>query len=308
MHLGIDLGGTKTEIIALNGRSDTLYRKRVPSPKGSYQNTLANLCQLVHEAEEHLGHTGTLGVGIPGALSPETGRIKNANSTWLIGHDLKTDLSQRLKRPVLIANDADCFTLSEASDGAAADHSVVFGVILGTGVGGGICIDHNLLSGPNAIAGEWGHNPLPWSKASDLPAPCYCGKTGCIETFLSGPGFKRQYADALPSLRTIDMTDDVTSEMIIDKAGTGDPAALSLLETYQNQLARALASVINILDPGCIVLGGGMSNITAIYSGLHDAIGHYVFSDTLNTTIARAKHGDASGVRGAAWLGSRNHV
>lgn len=294
MRLGIDLGGTKIELIALARSGDELLRKRVPTPQGSYINTLDAITSLVNYAESTLFEKGSLGIGIPGTLSPDHGHVKNANSTCLIGRDLKSDLEIRLKRKVRIANDADCFTLSEASDGAAADATSVFGVIIGTGVGGGIVINQSLIGGPNAICGEWGHNPMPWSNQSDLPfPPCYCGKKGCIETYLSGPGFERDYFLLSKVKRTaIEIT------QLINK----DPHADMAIERYINRLARSLSTVINILDPEVIVLGGGMSNTDAIYQGVEKEWKRYVFSDKVNTKIFKALHGDSSGVRGAAWL------
>ncbi len=300
MHLGIDLGGTKIETVVLDRHSKERYRKRVASPRNRYDDTLACLQQQIQDAERHVGQTCTLGIGIPGAISPDTRTVKNANSTWLIGHPLQQDLEERLGRPVVIANDADCFTLSEAIDGAGKDDGVVFGVILGTGVGGGISVRKQVLAGPNRIAGEWGHNPLPWLTPADALHDCYCGKQGCIETFLSGPGFAKHYQASSGQTVTAPLP---SSEEILKRAQQGEAAAKRSLEDYQDRLARALSTVVNILDPDCIVLGGGMSNIEGLLNGLHDAMQAYVFSDTLHTRIVTAEHGDASGVRGAAWLG-----
>lgn len=290
LKLGIDLGGTKVEIIALeNGRQR--LRQRVATPQGDYHKTLALIASLVESCEQQLGATGSLGLAIPGARSPDHGRIKNANSTCLIGHDLQGDLEQLLQRPLRIANDADCFTLSEARDGAGAGAASVFGVILGTGVGGGLMIHGRLLSGPNAIAGEWGHNPLPWRRAEDGPAQrCYCGKEDCIETFLSGPGW------AARSGLNLD------AHAIVVASQAGQAQAQQALSDYCDQLARGLASVINLLDPEVIVLGGGLSNIPALYSQVEPLLPRYVFSDRVNTRLRQAAHGDSSGVRGAAWL------
>lgn len=289
-RFGIDLGGTKTEIIALQG-SDERLRRRLPTPQGDYAATLQTIAQLVRQAEHELGSSGSVGIGIPGTRSPDHGRIKNANSVCLIGQDLQGDLEQLLQRPIRLANDADCFTLSEASDGAGAGADSVFGVILGTGVGGGIVIHGRLLGGPNAIAGEWGHNALPWRCPADGPSRhCYCGLDDCIETFLSGPGWAARSALGL------------TAEQLAKAAQAGEPAAQQALQHYCEQLARSLASVINILDPQVIVLGGGLSNIPALYQQVPPLLVRHVFSDQVNTRLLPARHGDSSGVRGAAWL------
>jgi fructokinase len=290
LRLGIDLGGSKIEILALQGSQERL-RRRCPTPQGDYPATLAAICSLVEECERELGMQGSVGIGIPGTRSPDHGRIKNANSTCLIGQDLAGDLEQRLQRPIRLANDADCFALSEASDGAGAGAASVFGVILGTGVGGGIVIHGRLLAGPNAIAGEWGHNPLPWRQPADgLPMRCYCGLDDCIETFLSGPGWAARSGLGLDA------------GAIALAASQGVPAAHQALAHYAEQLARSLASVINVLDPEVIVLGGGLSNIGAIYSLVPALLSRHVFSDQVNTRLVPARHGDSSGVRGAAWL------
>jgi len=290
LRFGIDLGGTKTEIIALQGSTERL-RRRLPTPQGDYHATLLTIMSLVQAAEMELGASGTVGVGIPGTRSPDHGRIKNANSTCLIGQDLQGDLERLLERPVRLANDADCFTLSEASDGAGAGADSVFGVILGTGVGGGIAIHGRLLNGPNAIAGEWGHNALPWRNATDGPARrCYCGLDDCIETFLSGPGWAARSNLGL------------NARELATAAAGGEPAATQALARYCEQLARALASVINMLDPHVIVLGGGLSNIPALYREVPPLLVRHVFSDQVNTRLVQARHGDSSGVRGAAWL------
>lgn len=290
LRLGIDLGGTKTEIIALEG-SDERLRQRLPTPQGDYPATLQTIVRLVREAEQQLGARGSVGIGIPGTRSPDHGRIKNANSTCLIGQDLQGDLQRLLQRPVRLANDADCFALSEASDGAGAGADSVFGVILGTGVGGGIVIHGRLLAGPNAIAGEWGHNALPWRTPADGPARrCYCGLDDCIETFLSGPGWANRSALGLNAADLARLAHD------------GEPAAARALDTYCEQLARALASVINVIDPQVIVLGGGLSNIPALYQRVPPLLVRHVFSDQVNTRLVQARHGDSSGVRGAAWL------
>lgn len=290
LRFGIDLGGTKTEIIALQG-SDVRLRRRLPTPQGDYQASLQTIVRLVREAEQQLGASGSVGIGIPGTRSPDHGRIKNANSVCLIGQDLQGDLEQLLQRPVRLANDADCFTLSEASDGAGAGADSVFGVILGTGVGGGIVINGRLLGGPNAIAGEWGHNALPWRNPTDGAArPCYCGLDDCIETFLSGPGWAARTALGLDAAQ------------LVAAAQAGEAAAQLALQRYCDQLARGLASVINLLDPHVIVLGGGLSNIAALYEQVPPLLLRHVFSDQVNTRLLPARHGDSSGVRGAAWL------
>ena len=296
LHFGIDLGGTKIEIIALDGQGQTLLRRRVPTPRGDYGATLDAIAGLVESAERELGARGTVGVGTPGALSPATGLIKNANSTCLIGHPLDRDLSERLGRPVRVANDANCFALSEATDGAGAGAEVVFGVIIGTGTGAGIVVHGRVLTGPNAIAGEWGHNPLPWAEDDELPGPaCYCGRHGCMETWVSGPGLQRDHARVAGE--SLDARD------IASRAMTGDAACRDSLERYAGRLARGLAHVINVLDPDVIVLGGGMSNIDYLYRRVPELWGEWVFSDTVNTRLLAPVHGDSSGVRGAAWLG-----
>ena len=307
MHLGIDLGGTKIEIIALDGQSRELYRKRIPSPKDCYADTLSTLVQLVQETESELGSSESLGIGIPGAISPDTGRIKNANSTWLIGERLNTDLERELNRPVWIANDADCFALSEATDGAAKNAGIVFGVILGTGVGGGLCIHQQVVCGPNAITGEWGHNPLPadntnsTSGSSDPETFCYCGKKNCIETYLSGPSFLNHFSIAFPDRKH----SFASAEALANALDRQDEQIHAYFETYLDRLARSLTLVINIVDPDVIVLGGGLSNIRQLYERLPNSIARFIFSDSVRTQIVKAKHGDSSGVRGAAWLGMR---
>lgn len=292
---GVDLGGTKTEIVTLDAEGREVFRRRVPTPRGDYGAIVRGIAELVAATDASVGAPGQVGVGIPGAISPATGLIKNANTTELIGQDLRGDLAAALDRPVRLANDADCFTLSEATDGAGAGFRTVFGVILGTGVGGGITVDARLLSGPNAIAGEWGHNPLPWPGDDERPGPaCYCGKHGCIETFLSGPGFCLDHRGRTGA--------DMTTREIVTAAASGEPAAHDSLARYAARLARALATVINVLDPDVIVLGGGMSNIDSIYDAVPKLLGHHVFSDQCDTPLRRAKFGDSSGVRGAAWL------
>jgi len=284
MRIGIDLGGTKIEAIALEG-SRELVRRRVPTPRGDYEATVSAVASLVGE----IGN-GTVGIGIPGSLSRVSGLVKNANSTWLIGRPLERDLEQAIGREVRLENDANCFALSEAVDGAGAGAEVVFGVILGTGVGGGIVAHGKLLTGPNAIAGEWGHNPLPAPGPADLPLPaCYCGRAGCIETYLSGPGL------AADHLKFTGET--LSAEEIVGRRG-------ETLSRYEARLARSLASVINVLDPDVIVLGGGMSNVERLYTEVPRLWSKHVFSDHVATRLARNAHGDSSGVRGAAWLWS----
>jgi predicted NBD/HSP70 family sugar kinase len=281
-RIGVDLGGTKIEAIALDAAGREVFRKRVPTPRGDYAATVSAVCSLVNEIGE-----GTVGIGMPGALSRATGLVKNANSTWLNGKPLKQDLEKALGRAVRLENDANCFALSEAVDGAGKGAAVVFGVILGTGVGGGIVVDGKVITGANAIAGEWGHNPLPAPTAEDLPHPdCYCGRRGCIETYLSGPGLARDY------------------EQRMGKALAPEQVVLheeSMLR-YAERLARALASVINVLDPDVIVLGGGMSNVARLYTEVPRLWQRHVFSDQVATRLAPPVHGDSSGVRGAAWL------
>ncbi len=295
MRIGIDLGGTKIEGVALDAQGRERARLRAPTPAGDYPGTVGAIARLVGELERLISSTASVGVGIPGTVSPASGVIKNANSTWIIGRPLDHDLRAALGRPVRIANDANCFAVSEAMDGAAAGRHVVFGVILGTGVGGGIVVGGRVLTGINAIAGEWGHNPLPWMDDGERPGrQCYCGKFGCIETFLSGPGFARDHEEATGQRRP--------AADIAASAASGDPAAIATLDRYQDRLARALASVINILDPDVIVLGGGMSNIAGLYDSVPRRWRDWVFSDRADTRLARNAHGDSSGVRGAAWL------
>lgn len=298
MRIGIDLGGTKIEILALDDQGRELLRRRVPTPARDYWATLAALVGLVRETETTLGLKGSVGVGIPGAESLADGQVKNANSTCLIGHPLGRDLEEALDRPVRLANDANCFALSEAVDGAGQEAASVFGVILGTGVGGGIVLQGQVLVGANAIAGEWGHNPLPSPGSEDLPLPtCYCGRRGCIETYLSGPGLLADYArqpGADPEIK------DVAA--LASRATAGDPLAEAALGRYEARLARSLATVINVLDPEVIVLGGGLSNLTRLYRTVPRLWGPHVFSDTVRTRLLPNRHGDSSGVRGAAWL------
>jgi fructokinase len=295
IRIGIDLGGTKIEIVALDASGTECYRKRIPTPRDDYGATLAAIGSLVGEAEAAVG-PATVGIGMPGTISPATGLVKNANSTWLNGKPLGTDLIRWLQRDVQLANDANCFALSEAVDGAAAGQPIVFGVIVGTGTGGAIVADGRVIVGANAIGGEWGHNPMPWPEPDEWPGPpCYCGRTGCIETFLSGPGMSRHHAE-----RTGEAVDAAT---IAARAQAGDTAADRTLQRYEARLARALASIINVVDPHAIVLGGGLSNISRLYERVPALWGPFVFSDRVVTTLLRARFGDSSGVRGAAWLG-----
>ena len=310
LRIGIDLGGTKIEGIVLDGSREAA-RVRVDTPRGDYGATLGAIVALVDALEERTATGATVGIGIPGTISPSTGLVKNANSAWLIGQPLHTDLERLLERPVRVANDANCFAISEATDGAAEGAEVVFGVILGTGVGGGITVKGRIISGPNRIAGEWGHNPLPWPDGEDDPRLCYCGKEGCIETFLSGPGFSADH-EAFACVR-------LNPEQIVEAADRGDAAAEQTLRRYERRMARALASIINILDPDVIVLGGGMSNIDRLYTNVPRLWGRFVFAaegdlpgsdqsglptpgSRLTTRLVSARHGDTSGVRGAAWL------
>jgi len=288
LRIGVDIGGTKIEALALDAAGREVFRKRVPTPRGDYDATISAVKRLVEEIDSSSGVKGSVGIGIPGALSRATGRVKNANSTWLIGRSLKEDLETALKREIRLENDANCFALSEAVDGAGQGARVVFGAILGTGVGGGIVVDGRVLTGPNAIAGEWGHNPLPLPTDADLPLPpCYCGRFGCIETYLSGPGLARDHQQITGAR--------LTPEEIVSLQGES-------LRRYEERLARALAAVINLLDPDVIVLGGGMSNAERLYGEVPRLWGRHVFSDRVTTRLARHAHGDSSGVRGAAWL------
>jgi fructokinase len=295
MRIGLDLGGTKIEGVALDGDGAELARRRVATPRHDYDETLRAMAGLVRHLEAETGRRGTVGVGMPGALSPATGLVKNANSTWLIGQPLDRDLSALLERPVRFANDANCFALSEAVDGAGAGARVVFGVIVGTGTGGGVVVERRVLTGPNAIAGEWGHNPLPWPREGEWPGPpCYCGKTGCVETFLSGPGLARDFREAGGG--------DVGAPEIVARAERGDPEADAALARYEERMARALASVLNVLDPDLVVLGGGMSQVARLYETVPRLWQPWAFSDRVDTTLRPPAHGDSSGVRGAAWL------
>jgi fructokinase len=294
MQIGVDLGGTKIEALAL-GADTAVARRRVATPR-DYTGTLDTIIRLVAELESEAGKQGTVGIGIPGVVTRANGLVKNANSTWLIGRPLQADLEARLARPIRVANDANCFTLSEAIDGAGHGFDTVFGVILGTGVGGGIAIRQRIHDGPNQIAGEWGHNPLPWMTDEErASAPeCYCGKRGCIETYLSGPGLERDHRE-----RT---GEPLTTREIVAAAEAGEEGARESLRLYRDRLGRGLASVINVLDPDVGVLGGGMSNLPGLAEAARAAIVPYVFTDDPTTHVVLNRHGDSSGVRGAAWL------
>lgn len=298
MRIGVDLGGTKIEAIALADDGSQLARRRVPTPRGDYAATLNAIATLVSHVEADAGSRGSVGIGIPGTISPATGLVKNANSTWIIGKPLSGDLSAMLDRPLRFANDANCFALSEASDGAAAGADVVFGVILGTGCGGGIVVHQQVLTGPNAIAGEWGHNPLPGPREGEWPGPpCYCGNTGCLEVFLSGPALARDYAEH--GGEKLDAT------AIVARLDT-DPLASAAMARYEERLARALSAIINVLDPDVIVLGGGLSNVERLYTNIPPMWDPFNSPpEPSRTRLVRAKHGDSSGVRGAAWLWPR---
>jgi fructokinase len=301
VRIGVDLGGTKIEAVGLDEGGRVLGRRRVPTPRGDYAATVEAIGSVVEAVEAEAGRRGSVGVAMPGAISPATGRVKNANSTWLNGRFLNDDLERRLRRKVRLANDANCFALSEARDGAAAGARVVFGVILGTGTGGGVVVDGRVLVGGNAVAGEWGHNALPWPTPEEWPGPpCYCGRTGCVETFLSGPGLAREHR-----LRTGEDKDAVA---IAAGAAAGQSDCLRTIEVYADRLARGLAMVINVLDPDVIVLGGGLSNLTPIYSLVPERWGSRVFSDRVATRLLPPAHGDASGGRGAAWLWAPGEV
>ena len=295
IRLGIDLGGTKIEIVALDRSGQELLRRRVATPSHDYRATLDAIAHLVEATERELDARGTVGIGTPGSISRATGLLRGSNSVCLNGKPIRRDLEARLGREVRITNDANCFALSEASDGAGRDGSVVLGVILGTGVGSGVVVRGEVLEGPNAIAGEWGHNPLPWPRDDERPGPpCFCGRSGCIETWLSGPGIERDH-------RTL-TGEPATAKDIATRASAGEPACAATFERYEERLARAIAHVINILDPDVIVLGGGISNVDRLYANVPKQWGAWVFSDRVDTRLVRNVHGDSSGVRGAAWL------
>lgn len=295
MRIGIDLGGTKIAAVALDADGGELGRDRVPTPREDYDATLAAIAELVTRLERRVGEEGTVGIGTPGTLSPATGRLKNANSTWLNGRAFDTDLSARLGRPVRCANDANCLALSEATDGAAAGARVVFGVILGTGVGGGLVMDGTVHAGRNGIAGEWGHNPLPWARDDEHPGPqCWCGQRGCIETWLSGTGLARDH-------RTV-TGQELRGEDIVAAAAGGDRDAQATVERHVDRLARALMSVVHVLDPDVVVIGGGLSRVQAIIDPVGGRLAALAFGGEADTPVRAAAHGDDSGVRGAAWL------
>jgi fructokinase len=301
VRIGVDLGGTKIEVIALDDDDRILMRARRATPAGDYAAIIDCIAELVEEARACTGRHATIGIATPGSISRLTGALKNSNSVALNGRALERDLTLRLAQDVRSENDANCFALSEAVDGAAADQAVVFGVILGTGVGAGIVVDKQLLRGLNRIAGEWGHNPLPWMRADEAPgAACYCGKAGCIETFLSGAGLRREFMTRTPRARQ-----ELSAQQIASAALSGDPSACAALECYVDRFARALASVLNVLDPDVVVLGGGLSNIEQLYREVPARLAQYAFSDAIDTPVLRAVHGDSGGVRGAAWLWPR---
>lgn len=295
MRLGVDLGGTKIAAVVLDDEGRQVWQARVATPRGDYDATVRAIACLAQEGERAAGRPVTVGVGIPGAASRVTGLIKNANSTWLIGRPLQQDLSSALGREVRLANDANCLVMSEATDGAAAGAAVVFGVILGTGTGGGVVVHGRLLEGPNAIAGEWWHNPLPWPDESEWPGePCYCGRRGCIETWLSGPALSRDYARHGGEI--------IAAEDVVRRADAGEAPAVDALGRWDRRLAKSLATVINLLDPDVIVVGGGLSRLARIYTHVPGLWSGWVFSDAVSTRLVPARFGDASGVRGAAWL------
>jgi fructokinase len=295
MNLGIDLGGTKIAGVVLGDVGQVLWERRIATPREDYDATVDAIGALVEEAEHAVGQRCAVGVGIPGTISPATGLVKNANSTWLIGRSFQRDVETRLRRDVRMANDANCLIASEAADGAAAGSSVAFGVILGTGVGGGVAVRGVTIAGANSIAGEWGHNPLPWPEAGEWPGPtCYCGRRGCIETYLSGPGLSRDYQER--------SGEAAPGEVVVERAASGDSVAAATLDAWERRVAKSLASVINVLDPDVIVVGGGLSRIESLYRRVPQLWRAWVFSDTVVTRLVPARFGDASGVRGAARL------
>ena len=295
MRIGVDLGGTKIEIIALDDNGATVLKRRVKTPMGDYAGTVRTIVDLASSAQSQIGASATVGIATPGAVSPQSGLLRNSNSAVLNGKPLDRDIANALGQPVRLENDANCLAISEAVDGAGAGCGVVFGAILGTGVGGGIVIQKQVITGLNRIGGEWGHNPLPWATESErLGHRCYCGKHGCIETFLSGAGLTREYFSLSQK--------ELPAEQIAAAEEAGEPNAVRTLATYKHRLARNLAALVNILDPDVIVLGGGISNINHLYDGLPELIGQHTFSDGIRTRVVRAAHGDSSGVRGAAWL------
>jgi len=295
MRLGIDLGGTKIAGVVLDPKGTVVAECRMPAPQRDYAATIEALAAIITKLEGAAGRPGSIGIGMPGSISPATGLVQNANSTWLNGRSLKSDIEARLDRPVRLANDANCFALSEATDGAGEGAGIVFGVIVGTGCGGGIVINGRLVDGPRGISGEWGHNPLPWASAGEFPGPqCWCGRPGCMETWVSGPGMAADHAR---------MTgESITALEIAERAGTGDAAALATLDRHASRLARGLAHVVNLLDPHVIVLGGGLSQIARLYAILPGLMQRFVLADTALVEVRPPRWGDASGVRGAAWL------
>jgi len=295
LRIGVDLGGTKIEFVALEHDGAELHRHRVATPRFDYEGTVRAIADGVKEMETQLGRPATVGVGIPGTVSTRTGLVKNANSTWLNGKPFDKDLSRALAREVRCANDANCLAVSEATDGAGAGKRLVFAVILGTGCGGGIAVDSRLHAGMNGVAGEWGHNTLQWMSADEFPgSPCYCGKNGCIETWVSGTGLEKDYERATKT--------SLHGPEILARSEAGEPAALAALERFEDRLTRGLAGVINLLDPDVIVMGGGASQISRIYKNVPARLEQYVFGKEADTPLVPAKHGDSSGVRGAAWL------
>lgn len=304
MRIGIDLGGTKIEVIALADDGQELFRKRVSTPRHDYQQTIEAIAGLVFDAEAATGQKGSVGIGIPGTISPFTGKVKNANSVWLNGQPLDKDLAALLDRPVRIANDANCLAVSEATDGAGAGAKVVFAVIIGTGCGSGVAIQGQVHAGGNGIAGEFGHNPLPWIDDEEFAyqkaTPCYCGKRGCIETFVSGTGFATTY-----QFKTGQALKGAEIMQLVEQ---GDAQAITAIEDYERRLAKALAHVVNLLDPDVIVLGGGMSNVNRLYDNIPRLMKEYAFGGECETPVRKAVHGDSSGVRGAAWLWQREDL
>ena len=295
MRIGIDLGGTKIEVIALSHTGCELYRHRIPTPRNDYKATIKAICDLVAHTEQKTGHTGSVGVGMPGTISPFSGLVKNANSVWLNARPFDKDLSAALNRPVRFANDANCLAVSEAIDGAGKGSNIVFAVIIGTGCGAGIAIGTKAHHGGNGIGGEWGHNPLPWPSEEERDKnPCYCGKNSCIETWVSGTGFARNFLNETGK--------NLSSPEIVSLADNGDELALAALKRYEDRLARSIAHVVNILDPDIIVLAGGMSNIKRLYTNLPELMKPWVFGGECETPIVPSLHGDSSGIRGAAWL------
>jgi fructokinase len=299
VRVGIDLGGTKIEGIALDAAGRELNRFRIPTPRGDYDGTVSAISGIVRELESATGSTGTVGVGIPGTIVASTGLVKNANSTWLNGRPFQQDLSVALEREVRCANDANCFAVSEATDGAAAGMGVVFGVIVGTGCGGGVALKGHVHSGRNGVAGEWGHMPLPWATSEELPGPaCYCGRRGCIETWISGTGFERDFKHH--------SNRELLGKDIVAAAAAGDADAAAAMVRLEDRMARGLALIVDVLDPDVIVLGGGLSNVESLYDSVSRRLRDYPFGGGVDTPIVRAMHGDSSGVRGAAWLWPQN--